>query len=464
MTAAAKEALACFSVPVFLAGLDDGARSRVTLHVARPRNRQLLQQEARTALGRAGIDAECRIRALDHGCLEQARSLQDVLKSFAHDAIIYDPTESVSHAQALLRCGQHLRAALGRALRGIYLEPESRILYLVCRREELSVDERLDKDRQGGVEACARSVIETWRSKDPAAFDLSVRLCLDVPTLPLVPVDNASLDAMRHRLPWLVRLHTGMIVGAMATFLGTVFSGAALADGSLPAVSTVNGKVSAEGGEGNAQSLGIVSGSLTAPVGHSFGVQFDATGGATNGNALWGVAGQGFWRDPGIGLVGGYVSHLGSRFGSPDTTGAARLDRYAVEGEAYLGQFTPSAAVGYQNMDSLGVAHTGAFGKIDLAWYPLDDLMLSGGGDLNPNKSLAQVEAEYQLGLAALPGLSLFAEAGTGGMRDSMAIAGFRFYFGPAKSLIRRHREDDPPSLLTGAGIEPSFIKVPQRY
>ena len=29
--------------------------------------------------------------------------------------------------------------------------------------------------------------------------------------------------------------------------------------------------------------------------------------------------------------------------------------------------------------------------------------------------------------------------------------AGVRFYFGPDKSLIRRHREDDPPSGVTPA-------------
>ena len=87
-TAAAREALAGLSVPVFLAGLDGDRPRRVTLHVASPRDRQALQREASTVLARAGIDAACRVRALDYRCLDLACTLQDVVRSFAHDAII----------------------------------------------------------------------------------------------------------------------------------------------------------------------------------------------------------------------------------------------------------------------------------------------------------------------------------------------------------------------------------------
>ena len=69
---AAREALAGLSVPVFLAGLDGDRTQRVTLHVALPRDRQSLQREASTALARAGINAACRVRALDYRCLDLA--------------------------------------------------------------------------------------------------------------------------------------------------------------------------------------------------------------------------------------------------------------------------------------------------------------------------------------------------------------------------------------------------------
>jgi hypothetical protein len=62
----------------------------------------------------------------------------------------------------------------------------------------------------------------------------------------------------------------------------------ARADG--PAVSTVNGKLSSEGGvvgSGGNASASMVEGSLTTPLGHAFGVQVDGMAG-TAFNAFFG--------------------------------------------------------------------------------------------------------------------------------------------------------------------------------
>ncbi len=245
------------------------------------------------------------------------------------------------------------------------------------------------------------------------------------------------------------RIH--VVVAAIAggvLLLGAALSGPALADGPTgPAVSTVNGKVSAAGGDIGGHGGGVSEGSFSFPIGYSFGGQLDAAGGGANGRGLYGVDGQGFWRDPSFGLVGGFVVHSAHGIaGSNVTAKGAYANRYGLEAEDYIGRFTPSIAAGYQEGNLL--QKNGGFAVLDLAWYPLDNLELSGGGDLNSAHSRVLLGAEYQLGLAALPGLTGFTEAGLTGQRDSYALVGVRIYFGPDKTLIRRHREDDPSTPI----------------
>ena len=237
-------------------------------------------------------------------------------------------------------------------------------------------------------------------------------------------------------------------MACLTLLLGAALSGPALADGpSGPAVSTVNGKVSAAAGDIDGHAGGLSEASISFPIGYSFGGQLDAAGGGANGRGLYGVDGQGFWRDPSVGLIGGFAVHAAHGIAAPSNFKAkgSYANRYGIEAEDYIGRFTPSIAAGYQEGNLL---KNGGFGILDLAWYPLDNLQLSGGGDFNSAHSRALLGAEYQLGLAALPGLTTFAEAGLTGQRDSYALVGLRIYFGPDKTLIRRHREDDPSSPI----------------
>jgi hypothetical protein len=435
----ARDALAALSVPVFLAGIDAGNPATITLHVARNHRRRGLGAEATAALAHAGVAARCRVRTLKNRRLERARSLEAVLRTFAHDAIVYDPTASVGRGEALLRCGVALREALNGQVAGLYFDPQSRTVFIVLRAG--AHDQPLDAERRCRIEARTASALEVWRAADRGAFDLSFRLCAYLPPLALVPLDDASPAERRDGLR--SRLHSGLVAGGIATLLGMLAPGQSFADG--PAVSAVNAKASLEGGEMNAHPTGVAEGSLAFPLGYSFGGQVDAAGGDNNGQGLWGIAGQGFWRDPGIGLLGATALHSDRGISSTLSKGVY-VNRFGGEGAAYLGQFTPEAGVGYQN----GNAKSGGFAVLDLGWYPLDDLRLTGGVDINPSRTHALLGGEYQLGLAALPGLAVFVESGISGHRDSYALTGFRIYFGPAKTLIRRHREDDPESPIIG--------------
>ena len=59
--------------------------------------------------------------------------------------------------------------------------------------------------------------------------------------------------------------------------------------------------------------------------------------------------------------------------------------------------------------------------------------------------NLGELLLEYQ---TPINGLSCFAELAKGDNGYDHALFGLRYYFGKNKSLIKRHREDDPPNLL----------------
>ncbi len=440
------DALATISPPIFLAGLKSSKTARVTLYVGVKHNSRALCRKAETALANVGVKAVCAVRPLPKSRLSRTRSLEAALRCFGDEQVVYDPTGSVSRGQALLRCCAAVRSVLAESVIGFYAEPTSRTLYVLIEGGAVSRDGTLDKTSQRELEAKVAKAVADWVTNDPFSFSVPVRLCVALPSLPLVPVDKVSPIRSGN---WRGRLHSGLLVGGLTTLLGVVGPGVAQADG--PAVSQVNGKMSGAGGDIAGHGGGVAEGSITLPIGQSFGAQFDGEGGSSNQRFLWGVAGQAFWRDPTVGLLGGVVTRGEHGILNPKRgPTSAFANRYGAEGEVYLGQFTPSAAAGYQEQLS---KKGGGFLVLDLAWYPTDDLQLSAGGDLNVSRSRALLGAEYQTGIHLLGGLTTFAEAGITGSRDSYALAGFRVYFGPDKTLIRRHREDDPTSpIVSGVG------------
>lgn len=226
---------------------------------------------------------------------------------------------------------------------------------------------------------------------------------------------------------------------AVALALGFVSWHAARAE-DKPAVSEFNGKLDYTGGNLDGYSANVLNGSVTAPLGHSFGAQFDASGGNISGTLVKGYGGHLFWRDPDMGMVG----VVGARTGFGTYWG----NRLGVEGEAYLGPVTLAVVGGWQNGE---LKHTG-WANADVRYYPLDNLMLEAGAGVYNVQHTGHVGFEWRPAfLDAVPGLALFGDAGFGERNYEHALAGVRIYFGGGdKSLVRRHREDDPLSLLMG--------------
>ena len=124
----------------------------------------------------------------------------------------------------------------------------------------------------------------------------------------------------------------------------------AITSGTKPAVDGVNGKVQVYGGAGQGNSVSISSfagaplaqsnniwngiggatGTITVPIGHSFGVQADLGSGTFGNNTLGAAAGHLFWRDPDKGLIGVYGDGLllGGKVGSSVWTAAGEFEAY----------------------------------------------------------------------------------------------------------------------------------------
>lgn len=243
----------------------------------------------------------------------------------------------------------------------------------------------------------------------------------------------------------------------------TIAGMAGVAHGQDPAVSALNGKVGfktgyAEYDGDNAKGpTALFLGSVTAPVGIPFGVQLDGAIGDLAGRTFASIGGHAFWRNPKYGLFG-VVGQFASFSG-------ATAARFGPEGEAYLGRFSIMARILYQTgrrnahgtiLIGRGIHTTGV-----LRWYPDDDLMLKVGAGIGPLLNHGSYQAVYLAGaewqprFLPIPGLALFADGEAESRGDFRISVGLRLYLGgndPTKSLIRRHREDDPPPIDTNSG------------
>lgn len=227
------------------------------------------------------------------------------------------------------------------------------------------------------------------------------------------------------------------------TFLSTA---ALAADLEAPhvtrAVSGPNGKIELGGGWTgiNTQPNGMDfygAGSFSVPLGDTFGLQADiADVNMFNQNKI-GAAAHFFTRNPESYLVGAYggVANYG--------TGTAAY--IGPEAELYLGRVSLEATGGFFNISPNGLPAAGkAFIIGDLGLYATDDLRFTVGASSIADFKSAHVGAEWLLEDTGLP-ISLKTNAQFGDNNFYSLTAGLSIYFGSEnKSLIRRHREDDP--------------------
>jgi hypothetical protein len=221
--------------------------------------------------------------------------------------------------------------------------------------------------------------------------------------------------------------------------LGSTALAADIEPGCVPAVSGFNGKIEAAGGyiedlDNGERFHGI--GTLSLPLGCLLGAQIDVGGGDLNGTGFWGVGGHLFTRDPESYLLGIHAQYI-------DLDGFD-IFRIGPEAELYLGNVTLSAFAGLEDAESL---NDDVIADVEAGFYITDDFKISGGYRRFLNVDAGAVGLEFQPGLG-FP-VSLFADAMFGTDDYTSIMGGIRIYFGGGeKSLIERHRQDDPPHLF----------------
>jgi hypothetical protein len=150
-----------------------------------------------------------------------------------------------------------------------------------------------------------------------------------------------------------------------------------------------------------------------------------------------GLGVHGFWRDPSRGLFGIYASAS-----QMDILGGLNSYTMALESEIYLDRFTFENLMGSIDFDYVSPEF---FSVSRLAYYPTDNFRVDVGHGYGNNRNALLFGGEWDVGQGGRTTTSLFADAAVSENGDTTANFGVRFYFGQQeKTLIRRHREDDP--------------------
>ena len=179
------------------------------------------------------------------------------------------------------------------------------------------------------------------------------------------------------------------------------------------------------------------AGSLSFPIGCMLGIQLDAAGGQASGEEFVGFGGHAFMRDPESYLAGIYATYTDH--------GPNEIWRVGPEVELYMGNFSLEAWAGFENSDS---NDDQLFAHVDLAMYATDNLRVNVGFRRYLDLNLFAAGGEWQPDWDGVP-VSFYVEGQVGEQDYASIFGGIRFYFGGSdKSLIRRHREDDPSNKL----------------
>ena len=214
-------------------------------------------------------------------------------------------------------------------------------------------------------------------------------------------------------------------------------------DFTAPAVSAPNGKIELYGGMVNPGGPGFrAAGSLSLPVTDQFGVQFDAGVVGSSAGPIFGGAVHAFTRDPDnylLGLTGAVARGPTGTIGVIGVEGELYLDRLSLEAWAGVG------GIDYDVLPDV----TGIFIFADAGYYVTDDFRLTAGFSHLIGKNSLHLGSEYLMRDFTQMPISLTTDLRVSHSGAYSVMAGIKGYFGgddPGKSLIDRHRQDDPPN------------------
>jgi hypothetical protein len=240
------------------------------------------------------------------------------------------------------------------------------------------------------------------------------------------------------------------------------------------AVDGINAKFEGLGGSTANKPLYGARGAVSFPLTHSWGLQIDGAGGSWNSDSFYSIGGHLFWRNPAHGLIGVYVNHL--QWNGLD---GLHVTQVALEGEYYWNRWTLQGVIGVENGNSntiiattppanvprsttvftQGVTTTTTLGvgarffdQINLKYYFTDNASGYIGHRYLGGLHAFALGSEVGWPMGGGRMASAFVEGRVGESAAQGVWGGLKMYFGQKdKSLIARHREDDPDHWNIGA-------------
>ncbi|MFO1034841.1 MAG: hypothetical protein U1E15_12490 [Hyphomicrobiales bacterium] len=181
--------------------------------------------------------------------------------------------------------------------------------------------------------------------------------------------------------------------------------------------------------------------SFSMPLGCALGLQLDAGAGSFDLGSAAGAGAHLFMRDPSSYLLGLHGTYESWNFDAPATD--VNFWTLAAEGELYLGNISLEGEAGLVDAN---VGSADFAGRLTAAYYLNDDFRMALGVHQLASYTTGIASAEWQMDSMPLS-LTLEGQMGENGYQS--ATVGLKFYFGgEQKTLIRRHREDDPTDGL----------------
>jgi hypothetical protein len=446
--------------PLFLARSVTGARKpTLSLHTSDGTAPRDMARRVAADLAMAGVDVDCRVVGTKPAKLSR-KSLEAMAKVFGSGEIVYDPTGLVTRTESVLSLARRIRTEAKATLRGIFLDPDRRTLFVILDRKAFPAETKELLAKRVEAMAEIAGSVQAWRAADAPGFELAIRIGFELPvSVQAIPVDRKSVPS-----PMGTWQRRG-IAAAIGSLLGFgALTSAQAADivrppvvpapivvvRQQPAVARPNFDLLFAGvflnGDGYDNfRLGAVGLKGAVPLGQSFGLQVDAAVGTDN---YWGVGGHLFWRDPSHAMLGVIGSH--------ESLGGATFDRWGGEAELYLRNVTLRGEVSQQSGDA---PHT-LFGGLDVIFYAHPNFSLTGGAHRENADWRGHVGLEWQP--QGLSGLSLFADGDFGGNNFSKVVAGVNFHFHtPGVTLIDRDRKYDPVFSLFHFAPKPAGYSLP---
>lgn len=423
--------LRAIAAPIFMATVIRSAKGEMlTVHVSSLARRK----EAETAI-RSALGSDVRVKFHSPASLAAPRSLERLVRRFKSDDIVYDPTESMTRARALVDGAIAVRSSLGSKLSGLFYAPRLRTLFVALNARTLVTADKVKVADLAGIERSIRQSLGAAFADQSAACP-AVRVGFGLPLTELVPVDQRSVVSFGRRVVRAVRRYWKP--AAIATMLGFGTAGTAAAKD--PAVSETNIKVLAQSGETDTESTWFTGGAITLPIDDKWGLHVEGAAAGVGDDNMYGTAAHLFMRDPESYLLGVFAA-----YGSEDQFDLDAT-RIGANAEIYLKQVTLLAKAGYQFSDTLA---EGFVGNVELKWYMRDNFAVSGGFNFDENETLKQGSIEWMPGFSALPGLAFRIDGMASDDEFYSVLGGISFYFGADASLKDRHRKQDPDYELT---------------